>query len=94
MTDNKTKGSGSTKLANVKVTRDDAAWEAEIKAEIPAELLAHYRTEALKEIKERKWRGGNTRGRGTVCDTARASGASRGSKAAHYRIPARDDRYA
>ncbi len=42
----------STKLTNVKVTRDDAAWEAEIKAEIPAELLLHYRTEALKEIKK------------------------------------------
>src|SRR3989344_3512554 len=52
MTDNNTKGAGSTQLANVKVTRDDAAWEAEIKAEIPAELLAHYRTEALKEIKK------------------------------------------
>lgn len=42
----------STKLTNVKVTRDDAAWEAEVKAEIPAEMLAHYRTEALKEIKK------------------------------------------
>jgi len=42
----------SGKLTNVKVTRDDAAWEAEIKAEIPAETLAHYRTEALKEIKK------------------------------------------
>src|SRR3989344_7609618 len=42
----------STQLTNVKVTRDDAAWEAEIKAEIPAELLVHYRTEALKEIKK------------------------------------------
>ncbi len=40
------------KLQNVKVTRDDAAWEAEVKAEIPAEMLAHYRTEALKEIKK------------------------------------------
>ena len=39
-------------LQNVKVTRDDAAWEAEVKAEIPAEMLAHYRTEALKEIKK------------------------------------------
>ena len=40
------------KLQNVKVTRDDAAWEAEIKAEIPAEMLAHYRVEALKEIRK------------------------------------------
>ena len=39
-------------LQNVKVTRDDAAWEAEVKAEIPAEMLAHYRVEALKEIKK------------------------------------------
>ncbi len=40
------------KLQKVKVTRDDAAWEAEVKAEIPAEVLAHYRVEALKEIKK------------------------------------------
>lgn len=39
-------------LQNVKVTRDDAAWEAEVKAEIPAEMLTHYRGEALKEIKK------------------------------------------
>ncbi len=39
-------------LQNVKVTRDDAAWETEVKAEIPAEVLAHYRTAALKEIKK------------------------------------------
>ncbi len=39
-------------LQNVKVTRDDAAWEAEVKAEIPADMLAHYRVEALKEIKK------------------------------------------
>ncbi len=39
-------------LQNVQVTRDDAAWEAEVKAEISVEMLAHYRTEALKEIKK------------------------------------------
>ncbi len=37
-------------LKNVNVSRDDAAWEAEVKAEIPAEVLTRYRAEALKEI--------------------------------------------
>ncbi len=37
-------------LTNVKVSRDDSAWEAEVKAEIPAEVLAKYREEALKEM--------------------------------------------
>ncbi|MBM3271948.1 hypothetical protein FJY94_01520 [Candidatus Kaiserbacteria bacterium] len=35
---------------DVKITRDDKAWETEIKAVIPAETLANYRAEALKEI--------------------------------------------
>ncbi len=39
-------------LKNVKTTRDDAAWEVEVKAEIPAEVLARYREEALKEIQK------------------------------------------
>ena len=39
-------------LQNVKVSRDENAWEMEIRAEIPAEMLAHYRTLALKEIKK------------------------------------------
>src|SRR3989344_1584628 len=37
-------------LTNVKTSRDDTAWEAEVTAEITAEALAHYRGEALKEI--------------------------------------------
>src|SRR5258708_2638794 len=37
-------------LQNVKVSRDENAWEVEIKAEIPADKLAHYRAEALKEM--------------------------------------------
>jgi len=37
-------------LKNIKTTRDDAQWEVEIQAEIPAEALETYRTEALKEI--------------------------------------------
>ena len=37
-------------LTNVKISRDDARCEAEIKAEIPAEVLERYRAEALKEI--------------------------------------------
>jgi len=39
-------------LTNVKVTRDDARWEAEVRAEIPTEILARYRAEALKEIQK------------------------------------------
>lgn len=35
---------------NIKVTRDKERWEAEISAEIPAESIAIYREEALKEI--------------------------------------------
>lgn len=42
----------SHNLKNVKVSRDDERWEAEIRAEIPAEELVKYRTEALKEIKK------------------------------------------
>src|ERR1700734_3276185 len=38
------------KSTNVKVSRVQERWEAEISAEIPAEVLAHYREEALKEI--------------------------------------------
>ncbi len=35
---------------NVKVSRDEKRWEAEISAELPAEALSKYREEALKEI--------------------------------------------
>ncbi|HVU75740.1 MAG TPA: trigger factor, partial [Candidatus Paceibacterota bacterium] len=35
---------------NVQTSRDEKAWEIEIKAEIPAESFAMYRTAALKEI--------------------------------------------
>jgi len=37
---------------NVKVTRDDAAWEVELKAEIPAEAVAKYRAAAMKDIQK------------------------------------------
>lgn len=35
---------------NIKVSRDEKRWEAEISAEIPAEALSKYREDALKEI--------------------------------------------
>lgn len=35
---------------NVKVTRDETRWELEIRGEIPAEVLANYRSETLKEL--------------------------------------------
>lgn len=37
---------------NVKVSRDEKRWEAEIAAEIPAEILLKYREEALKEMQQ------------------------------------------
>lgn len=40
----------SHNLKNVKVSRDDGAWEMDIQAEIPAGVLAKYRDEALKEM--------------------------------------------
>ncbi len=39
-------------LINVKITRDDARWETEIKAEIPADALLKYRDTALKDIQK------------------------------------------
>ncbi len=37
-------------LKNVKVSRDEVAWEVEVSAEIPADVLARYRDHALKEM--------------------------------------------
>lgn len=37
-------------LKNVKISRDEKAWEVEVSAEIPADVLAKYRDEALKEM--------------------------------------------
>ena len=37
---------------NVKVSRDEDRWEAEISAEIPSETIAKYREQALKEIQK------------------------------------------
>ncbi|MBI4079724.1 hypothetical protein HY414_00660 [Candidatus Kaiserbacteria bacterium] len=39
-------------LANVKVSRDESAWEIEVRAEIPAEMMGKYREEALGEIQK------------------------------------------
>lgn len=39
-------------LQNVRVSRDERAWEAEIRAEIPADLLSRYRDTALKEMQK------------------------------------------
>lgn len=39
-------------LQNVKVSRDDERWEAEIRAEITADALLKYRADALKEIQK------------------------------------------
>lgn len=37
---------------NVKVTRDENAWEIEMKGEIGADALAHHRQETLKELQK------------------------------------------
>lgn len=37
---------------DVKITRDEKQWEVEVRASIPAETLATYRTEALKEMQK------------------------------------------
>src|SRR6185369_15951738 len=39
-------------ITNVKTSRDDERWEIEIKAEIPADVLVKYRSEALQEIQK------------------------------------------
>ena len=39
-------------LQNIKTSRDDERWEAEVRAEIPADVLLKYRGEALKEIQK------------------------------------------
>jgi FKBP-type peptidyl-prolyl cis-trans isomerase (trigger factor) len=40
----------ASSATNIKVSRDEQRWEAEITAEIPAETLLKYREEALKEM--------------------------------------------
>lgn len=53
MMNNKGTGAGvAHKLTNVKVTRDEKAWESVISAEIPADVLAHHREHALKEMQK------------------------------------------
>jgi FKBP-type peptidyl-prolyl cis-trans isomerase (trigger factor) len=39
-------------VQKVKVSRDEDAWEAEVRGEIPADALRIYRAEALKEIQK------------------------------------------
>lgn len=38
------------KSINIKVTRDEKAWEAEVQADIPADALAGFRAQALRSI--------------------------------------------
>ena len=45
-----TKSGAGSEATNVKITRDADRWELEIRAEIPADILATYRAEALKEV--------------------------------------------
>ncbi|OGG53349.1 hypothetical protein A2851_00010 [Candidatus Kaiserbacteria bacterium RIFCSPHIGHO2_01_FULL_53_29] len=63
-------------LRNIKVTHDDAQWEVEIKAEIPAEALAHYRTEALKEIQKTAKLDGFRPGKAPEAEILRVHGES------------------
>ncbi len=39
-------------LENVKISCDENAWEIEVRAELPAASLAHYREEMLKEMQK------------------------------------------
>ncbi len=39
-------------LQNVKTSRDEIAWEIEVRAEIPPEALARHREDALKELQK------------------------------------------
>lgn len=41
-----------SKATNVKITRDEKAWEIEIAAELPAEVVQSYRDAALKNIQK------------------------------------------
>lgn len=50
MINDSTKGVGAHTFKNVHVHKDDARWEIEIRAEIPAEVLETYRERALKDI--------------------------------------------
>src|SRR3989338_12933 len=49
---NEQKESSGAGATNIKVSRDDGAWEVEVKAEIPAGAMDIYRAEALKEIQK------------------------------------------
>jgi trigger factor len=39
-------------LKDVKVSRDESAWELEVRAEIPTDLLLRYREETLKDLQK------------------------------------------
>jgi len=40
------------RLTDVKISRNESAWEIEVRAEIPSDTLARYREESLKEIQK------------------------------------------
>src|SRR3989344_4898279 len=42
----------SHELQNARVSRDESAWEVEVRAEIPFEVLLRYREETLKEFQK------------------------------------------
>jgi len=49
MSDDQRKGSGMSEATNVKISRDEKAWEVEVQAEIPVEAFTKYRARALKQ---------------------------------------------
>ena len=53
-------------LHNVKVSRDESAWEMEMRAEIPAEVLARYRDETLKNIQREAKLDGFRKGKAPI----------------------------
>ncbi len=52
MTNNEHKSVGTHQLTNVKISRDEKAWEVEVNAEIPESALVSYREQTLKDIQK------------------------------------------
>lgn len=46
------KGLGTLSAINIKISRDESAWEAVVEAEITAEAVSKYRADALKDIQK------------------------------------------
>jgi FKBP-type peptidyl-prolyl cis-trans isomerase (trigger factor) len=61
-------------LTDVTITKDEARWEAEIRATIPADVLAHERSHVLKELTQSTELKGFRKGRAPESEIVRAYG--------------------